>query len=422
MLVWWLRSLGDSFGSDSLAAVGKITFRGALAAGVALAVALFLGPRLIDWLRRRFREPNKSDSPQLRQLHQTKQSTPTMGGLFLVAGVLGALVLLADLANPFVQIALFLTVGLGLVGVVDDAVKLRGKANGISARAKLLGQLAVASVAAWWLYAHHAAQASTGSELGALALWIPLADVAVPIGWGFVPLAIVVIVGMSNAVNLTDGLDGLAGGCLLMSIGAMGAVAYAAGHARIADYLTMARIPGAGEMAVLAAAIAGGVLGFLWFNCHPAQVFMGDTGSLPLGGLLGLIALACRQEALLLVVGGVFLAEAASVVVQVGGYKWRRRRVFRCAPLHHHFQFKGLPEGKIVVRFWIASAVCGILGLACLKVNISECYPAAAATRAETAVASPEAKTNLHRATYQDSVRPCEYVTDVDFPPATKNR
>lgn len=422
MLVWWLRSLGDSFGSDGLAAVGKITFRGALAAGVALAVALFLGPRLIDWLRRRFREPNKSDSPRLRQLHQAKQSTPTMGGLFLVAGVLGALVLLADLANPFVQIALFVTVGLGLVGVVDDAVKLRGKANGISARSKLLGQLAVASVAALWLYAHHAAQVLTEGEPGVLTLWIPLADVAVPIGWGFVPLAIVVIVGMSNAVNLTDGLDGLAGGCLLMSIGAMGAVAYAAGHAGIADYLSMARISGAGEMAVLAAAIAGGVLGFLWFNCHPAQVFMGDTGSLPLGGLLGLIALACRQEALLLVVGGVFLAEAASVVVQVGGYKWRRRRVFRCAPLHHHFQFKGLPEGKIVVRFWIASAVCGILGLACLKVNISECSPAAAASRAETAVASPEAKTNLRRATYQDFVRPCEYVTDVDFPPATKSR
>jgi len=414
MLVWFLHRLSDSFGPDHLAALGKITFRGALAAAVAFALTLILGRRVIDWLRPRFREPIKSDSPELCRLHQTKQSTPTMGGLFLVAGVLGALVLLADLANTFVQVALFVTLGLGLIGAVDDAVKLRGTANGISARAKLLGQLAVATIAAVWLYAHHTTGVEPLAHSGPLTLWIPLADVAVPIGWGFVPLAVLLMVGMSNAVNLTDGLDGLAGGCLLLAIGAMGAVAYAAGHAEIADYLNIARVPGAGEMAVLAAAIGGGVLGFLWFNCHPAQVFMGDTGSLPLGGLLGLIAIACRQELLLLVVGGVLVAEAVSVLVQVGVYRWWRRRVFLCAPLHHHFQFKGSPEGKIVVRFWIASAVCAILGLACLKVNISEHIAGPAAARVKQAADPPVARTVFRPQPEQDCVRQCEYMTSAD--------
>jgi phospho-N-acetylmuramoyl-pentapeptide-transferase len=179
-------------------------------------------------------------------------------------------------------------------------------------------------------------------------------------------------VASSNAVNLTDGLDGLAGGCLVFATAAMAVAAYAAGHAEWAHYLHVARIPGAGEMTVLAGAMIGGVLGFLWFNCHPAQVFLGDTGSLPLGGLLGLVAVVARQELLLLVVGGVFVAEAASVIVQVGSYKWRRRRLFRCAPLHHHFQFKGWPETRIVVRFWIAAALCAVVGLASLKISVQE--------------------------------------------------
>jgi len=434
MLLWLLHHLSKALGPDHLAALEKITFRGALAAAVAFALALLLGPRLIAWLRARFREPNKSDSPQLRDLHRQKQSTPTMGGLFLVAGVLGALVLLADLANPFVQVALLLAVGLGLLGAVDDFVKLRGRSNGISARAKLLGQVVLATAAALVLYAHRAALAPPHAT-DPLTFWIPLADVAVPIGWGFVPLAVLVIVGSSNAVNLADGLDGLAGGCLVLAIGAMAAVAYASGHAEMAQYLTIPRAPGAGEMAVLGAAMAGGLLGFLWFNCHPAQVFMGDTGSLPLGGLLGLIALACRQEILLLVIGGVFVAEAASVLIQVGVYKWRQRRVFLCAPLHHHFQFRGWPEGKIVVRFWIASAVFAILGLACLKVNISEQTAVGSAkgrVGAQNTVdaticaqrsfrscrSDKDAKAACRRPTDQDSVQQCEYVTSTVAPKA----
>ena len=204
---------------------------------------------------------------------------------------------------------------------------------------------------------------------------VPLVGTGFSLGLWFIPLAVIVIVGSSNAVNLTDGLDGLAGGCLIFAAAAMGMVAYASGHAELAEYLHVARIPGAGEMTVLAGGMIGGLLGFLWFNCHPAQVFMGDTGSLPLGGLLGLLAVVTRQELLLLLVGGVFVAEAASVILQVGYYKWRRRRIFLCAPLHHHFQFQGWPETRIVVRFWIASALCAILGLATLKLNVREHSP-----------------------------------------------
>ena len=185
-------------------------------------------------------------------------------------------------------------------------------------------------------------------------------------------LATVVMVASSNAVNLADGLDGLAGGCLIFATAAMALVAYGSGHAEWAAYLGLARIPGSGEMTVLAAAMIGALLGFLWFNCHPAQVFMGDTGSLPLGGLLGLLAVVARQELLLVVVAGVFVVEAASVIVQVGWYRWRRRRVLLCAPLHHHFQFLGWPETRIVTRFWIASALCAGLGLAILKLGVKD--------------------------------------------------
>lgn len=425
MLVWLLELLSESFGADRLAAVGKITFRGALAAAVAFALALALGPRLIGWLRRHFREPNTSDSPHLRRLHRAKQATPTMGGLFLVAGLLGAILLLGDLDNPLVQMAVLLTVGLGALGAVDDFVKLRGRTNGLRPRTKLLGQVALAAVAASWLYSYHTAHTQSAGS-ATLTLWIPLVDASVPIGWGLVPLAILVLVGSSNAVNLADGLDGLAGGCLVLAIGAMSAVAYAAGHAEMAEYLHIPRVPGAGEMAVLGAAMMGSLLGFLWFNCHPAQVFMGDTGSLPLGGALGLIALACRQEIMLLVVGGVFVAEAVSVILQIGAYRWRGHRVFLCAPLHHHFQFQGAPETRIVVRFWIAGAVCAILGLACLKVNVDE--PCGAGTSQgnippQMAVGEPDKVQHPTGAsgfishvagsgrTDQDSVQRCEYTT-----------
>jgi phospho-N-acetylmuramoyl-pentapeptide-transferase len=366
MLLWLLERL--TVGSapaacGEWAALGKITFRAALAAMISFALAVLLGPRMIAWLRRRFREPIKSDSPEIRRLHQDKHATPTMGGLFIVAGLMAGVLVFGDLANPYVLLSLLVVTGLAVLGAVDDLVKLRSAANGISARSKLVGQIAVAVVVGVLLYQQQSALPDGGQ------LRLPLLGIGVALGWWFVPLTVIVIVGTSNAVNLTDGLDGLAGGCLIFATAAMTALVYAAGHAELAEYLHVPRIPGAGEMTIVAAAMGGAVLGFLWFNCHPAQVFMGDTGALPLGGLLGLLAMVARQELLLILVGGVFVAEAASVLLQVGYYRWRHRRIFLCAPLHHHFQLKGWPENKIVVRFWIASALCALMAMACLKLS-----------------------------------------------------
>ena len=366
MLLRLLDVLSSLHPDASLAALGKITFRASLAAMVSFLLAMVLGPKMIGWLRGRFREPIKSDSPEVRRLHRDKQGTPTMGGLFIVAGLIAATLLFGDLGNRYVLVALLVVGSLALLGAVDDLAKLRGSGNGISATAKLAGQLAVATLAAVLIYRHHA----TLSD--GLLLHLPPEGTGIWLGPWFIPLAVVVIVGASNAVNLTDGLDGLAGGCLIFAAGAMTVGAYASGHAELAEYLNIPRIPGSGEMTIIAAGMIGGVLGFLWFNCHPAQVFMGDTGALPLGGLLGLLAVVARQELLLLIVGGVFVVEAASVIVQVGYYKWRRRRIFLCAPLHHHFQLRGWSENKIVVRFWIAAALCALLGMASLKVSVKD--------------------------------------------------
>jgi phospho-N-acetylmuramoyl-pentapeptide-transferase len=365
MFLWFLDCLGDTWPGD-LSAMEKITLRGSLSAITAFLLALLLGPRMIRWLGLRFREPNRSDSAQLQRLHQTKHATPTMGGLFLIAGLVVGTVAFGDLTSGYLHTALLLAVGLCAIGVVDDLAKLGGQGTGLSALAKLSAQTAVATIAALLVYRQHA------DVPGGLDLLLPMGLGPISLGLGFVPLAVLVVVGSSNAVNLTDGLDGLAGGCLLCAVAAMAVVAYSCGHAELADYLHLTRIPGAGEMTVLAGGMIGGLLGFLWFNCHPAQVFMGDTGSLPLGGLLGLLAVVTRQELLLVVIGGIFVVEATSVILQVGYFKCRRKRIFRCAPLHHHFQLSGWPETRVVTRFWIASALCAIIGLAALKLQIHD--------------------------------------------------
>jgi phospho-N-acetylmuramoyl-pentapeptide-transferase len=365
MLLWLLHH-SAWLCSQSVAVWAKITPRAALAAGLSFGLAVLLGPRWIGWLRRRFREPIKCDSPEILQLHGNKQSTPTMGGLFVLAALMASVLIFGDLGNGYMLPALIVAGGLTAVGIVDDLVKIRSAANGISARGKMAGQLIVAGVASLLIYQQHAALPD------GLTLHIPLAGVSISLGPWFIPLAMLVIVGSSNAVNLTDGLDGLAGGCLIAAAAAMTGLVYAAGHAEWAAYLGVPRIPHAGELTVLGGAMIGATLGFLWFNCHPAQVFMGDTGALPLGGLLGTLAVVSRQELLLAVVGGVFVVEAASVILQVGFYKWRRRRLFRCAPLHHHFQLLGWAENKIVVRFWIAAALCALLGAASVKLNLPE--------------------------------------------------
>jgi phospho-N-acetylmuramoyl-pentapeptide-transferase len=366
MLLWLIQHIALA---SPLAGLAKITARGSLAAMVGFVLAVMLGPKWIAWLALRFREPIKCDSPELCRLNQGKNATPTMGGLFILAGLAGSLLLAGDLTNRYLLLALAVTGGLTLLGAIDDLVKLRSEKNGISARSKLSGQIVIATAAAFYLYYDHA------SLPDGLTLPPPLNMAGFSLGILFVPLAIVVIVGASNSVNLTDGLDGLAGGCLLCAAAAMAVVVYAAGHAQWAAYLHVPHVSGCGELAVVAGGVIGAVVGFLWFNCHPAQVFMGNTGSLPLGGLLGLMAVVARQELLLILLGGVFVAEALSVILQVGWFKWRKRRIFRCAPVHHHFQFLGWPENKIVVRFWIAAALCALLATACLRINVVERPP-----------------------------------------------
>jgi phospho-N-acetylmuramoyl-pentapeptide-transferase len=371
MLLWLLHYLSSitSVSEPTGSVLDKITLRAALAAFCSFILAVVAGPKCIAWLRKRFREPIKCDSPEIRQLHQTKESTPTMGGMFIMAGVLAGILFFGDWRNGYLWIAVLLTLGLTLVGAVDDLIKLRRTANGLSPRHKILGQTIVAIVVALLLYHKQAAMP------GGLSLAVPCSGISLSLGAWFVPLAIVVILGSANAVNITDGLDGLAGGCMISATVAMTVLVYAAGHAGWAEYLHIPKVTGAGEMTILAGGMIGGMLGFLWFNCHPAQVFMGDTGSLPLGGLLGFLAIVARQELLLVLVAGVFVIEAVSVILQVCYYKWRKRRIFRCAPLHHHFQLKGWAENQIVVRFWIAAALCALLGVASLKMNIRDNGP-----------------------------------------------
>jgi phospho-N-acetylmuramoyl-pentapeptide-transferase len=347
-----------AFDADTLA---KITTRAGLAAIASFTLAMLCGPRSIAWLKCRFREPIKNPSPELAALHRCKDATPTMGGLFIFAGLAAAVAVFSDWRNSYVPIVLACMAALAALGAVDDLVKLKTTAQGITPRVKLIAQTVIALVASVLIFRLH------GGVAGGLDLHVPGTDQSLALGVWFIPWAVIVIVGSSNAVNLTDGLDGLAGGCLLCATGAMGIVCYASGHAGWAEYLNLTHIPLAGETTVIAAATCGALLAFLWFNCHPASVFMGDTGSLPLGGLLGLLAVIARQETLLVAIGGVFVVEALSVITQVAWFRTTGRRVFRCAPLHHHFQLLGWPEDKVVVRFWIAGVLCATLGLVSLK-------------------------------------------------------
>lgn len=293
------------------------------ALGIALGVVLLAGPATIRLLKRRCRETIRRDSPQLATLSAGKAATPSMGGLLILAGFLLPLCLLVDISPRMVAV-IGLAIGLGVLGICDDLAKRRLHRRGISARAKLAGQSLVAAATVFWLVWH--------------------GEIAAPL------LATVVIVGMSNAVNLADGLDGLTGGCSLLALVAFVPLA-------------------AGNDLVLIASLAGALLGFLWFNRHPARIFMGDTGSLPLGGLLGLLIVLLGTTVPLLVVCGVFLVEIASVVLQVGCFRLLGRRVFLCAPLHHHFQFLGWPEQRIVRRFWLAGALCTLAGLGLMQIT-----------------------------------------------------
>jgi phospho-N-acetylmuramoyl-pentapeptide-transferase len=337
-----------------------ITFRTLLAGLTALTLSLLLGPMLIRRLAAlQIGQSIRSDGPAN---HATKAGTPTMGGTLILFSLLLATLLLADLNVWYVWIAMGVTLGHGLIGFLDDYAKVKRRSSaGLPGRVRLALEFAIAGAAALAIY--------NFSEHGGMITMPFLKDVRPDIGIWYVPFGALVVVGAANAVNLTDGLDGLAIGPVMIAGGTYMLFAYTAGHKGIADYLQIPFVPGAGELAIFCGALAAAGLGFLWFNAYPAQMFMGDVGSLSLGAALGIVALITRQEIVFILVGGVFVIETLSVIGQVVSYKLRRKRIFRMAPIHHHFELLGWPEPQIIVRFWIVSIVCALLALSTLKLR-----------------------------------------------------
>jgi len=367
MLVWLSNEFAPFLERLELHSSGDsrvfLTARAALASVNSFLFAILLGPLAIRWLKRRFRERIDSDSEKLNELQAKKGSTPTMGGLFVVGAVVLSILLWGDLSNRYVQLGLFVAIGFAGLGAVDDWIKLSTQRNGLSIRQKLVVQTILSFIAGYVLYREQLLK-----EHGLDLIW-PIGNISLYLGAGFVVWGAFVFVGASNAVNLTDGLDGLASGCMVFAGSSFVALTYLAGHRIMADYLSIPFIPGCGEMSIVMGALVGAMLGFLWFNCYPAQVFMGDTGSLAVGALLALAALVTRQEVLLVIVGGVFVVETLSVLLQVGWFRYTGSRLIACSPLHNHFLFKGQHEIKIVVRFWIGSALLAIIGVASLKIR-----------------------------------------------------
>ncbi|WP_041795668.1 phospho-N-acetylmuramoyl-pentapeptide-transferase [Pararhodospirillum photometricum] len=341
-----------------------LTFRAAGAVITALLVAFLLGPSLIAWLKRVQHEgqPIRADGPESHLL--TKKGTPTMGGVLILLGVAVATLLWADLSNQFVWAALALTLGYGAIGFADDFLKVtKRNSKGLPGRLKILGQVSLALIVTLWVV-------SLEAEAQATALALPFfKDILIQMGWFYVPFAVFVMVGASNAVNLTDGLDGLAIVPVMIAAGVFMLIAYLVGNMIFANYLQIHFVPGTGELAVFCGALVGAALGFLWFNAPPAQVFMGDTGSLSMGGALGVLSVVTKHEMVLAIVGGLFVLETVSVIVQVTSYKLTGKRVFRMAPLHHHFEKKGWAEPTIVIRFWIIALILALVGLSTLKLR-----------------------------------------------------
>ena len=345
--------------------VRYITFRTAVASLTALFLVLVLGPWMIERLRRlQIGQHIREEGPVG---HKTKAGTPTMGGLLILAGILVPTLLWADLTNRNVWILVVVTSLFGAIGFADDYLKVVKKQSlGLTARWKFRGQVAVGLTLGVVLYLLSQAEPTHYST----RLLLPFFKNAIPeLEAFYVLLAVAVVVGASNAVNLTDGLDGLAIGSMLIASAAFTVLAYVSGHRVFSNYLDLLYLPGAGEITIFCGAMVGASIGFLWWNCYPAQVFMGDVGSLALGGALGTVALLIKQELLLFSVGGLFVLEALSVILQVGSYKLRGKRIFRMAPLHHHFELVGWKEPQIIIRFWIAAFVFALFSLTTLKLR-----------------------------------------------------
>ncbi|MCF1708957.1 phospho-N-acetylmuramoyl-pentapeptide-transferase [Tabrizicola sp. J26] len=360
-MFYWLADFSDGGGVLNL--FRYITFRAGAAFFTALVFGFLFGRPLINMLRRKQGkgQPIRDDGPQT---HFAKAGTPTMGGLLILSALTFSTILWARLDNPYVWIVVFVTLAFGLIGFADDFAKVtKQNTKGVSSRARFLLGLLIAALASY-----AAARFHPGPLTDQLA--VPFfKNVLINLGYFFVPFGMLVIVGAANAVNLTDGLDGLAIMPVMIAAATLGAIAYVVGNANFAEYLGVHFVPGTGELLVFTAALIGGGLGFLWYNAPPAAVFMGDTGSLALGGSLGAIAVCTKHEIVLAIVGGLFVVEALSVIIQVMYYKRTGRRVFLMAPIHHHFEKKGWAEPQIVIRFWIISLILALIGLATLKVR-----------------------------------------------------
>jgi phospho-N-acetylmuramoyl-pentapeptide-transferase len=338
-----------------------ITFRAAMATVTALVISFALGP----WLIRRLRamqhggETIREDTPER---HRAKAGTPTLGGLVILAAILGSTLLWASLRNRYVWTAVVVTAGLGTIGLLDDLRKLRN-GKGMPAGQKFGAQIGLVGAVLAFLYVWPPEGFSNVLAIPFLKGWL------IALGWLWIPFAVLVVVGASNAVNLTDGLDGLAIGPIVMAGGAFAVIAYLTGNFRAAEYLLILNVRGTGELTIFCGALVGAALGFLWYNSYPAQVFMGDVGSLALGGAIGILAVMTKSELLLPLIGGIYVVEAGSVIIQVVGFKLTGRRVFRMAPLHHHYELQGWAEPKIIVRFWILSFMLALLALTTLKLR-----------------------------------------------------
>ena len=358
MLYHWIVPLS---GSMPLFNVFKyITFRSFLAFIIAFAVSLIWGKRFIALMKiKQFGQSIREDGPET---HKKKKGTPTFGGVFILGSALVACLICGNLFSfPFI-LTLFVTLSYFVLGGVDDYYKVLLKnSKGVSARQKLAWQFATAIIATFMMVKFNVIDTN---------VYVPfLKEPVIDLGWGFVAFASLVIVGSSNALNLTDGLDGLAIGPTITSAATLGFLAYVAGHAEFANYLFIPHVPDVGELLVLASAVIGAGVGFLWYNAYPAEIFMGDVGSLSLGGALGTIAVLTKNEFLFVLIGGIFVIEAVSVILQVASFKTRGKRIFKMAPIHHHYELKGWPETKVIVRFWIISLIFAILALATLKLR-----------------------------------------------------
>lgn len=341
-----------------------LTFRSGGAVLTALLIAFVFGPRIIRWLKRKQREgqPIREEGPESHLL--TKKGTPTMGGMMILLGMGISTLLWADLANGYVWAVLMVTIGYGLLGMADDLLKVtKRNTKGVPGKVKLAVQFGIGFAAT--LYIVTLTDPGIDTDVA-----VPFfKNVLIDLGWFYIPFGMVVMVGASNAVNLTDGLDGLATVPVMIAAGVYGLIAYFVGNAMFANYLGIHYVAGSGELAVFLGALIGACIGFLWFNAPPAMVFMGDTGSLALGGALGSVAVVTKHEIVLAIVGGLFVLETVSVIVQVTSFKLTGKRVFRMAPLHHHFEKKGWAEPTIVIRFWIIASILALIGLSTLKLR-----------------------------------------------------